>query len=179
LLSRQCAEIFCVDASGDNEPNKDLNTNTFDALRELARQRLGILFSMPGQDADGSLPKIMGGADKEVTPRLLTTRLCTLDTTDLPESWKGNKPAMAVSQDLVVTLDIHYPEGKLGKLHYMKALLTNDAPDEVIRQATARTGHRFPSDTTVDQWLDKPQFEAYVELGRFAATRAVAERAKH
>ena len=86
---------------------------------------------------------------------------------------------MAVSEDLVVTLDIHYPDGEHGKLHYMKALLTTDAPDEVIRQATAPTGHRFPSDTTVDQWLDKDQFEAYVELGRFAATRAVAERAQH
>ena len=37
-------------------------------------------------------------------------RLCTLDTTDLPESWKGNKPPMAVSKNLVVTLDIHYPK---------------------------------------------------------------------
>jgi hypothetical protein len=86
---------------------------------------------------------------------------------------------MAVSKNLVVTLDIHYPNGKRGKLHYMKALLTSDAPGEVIRQATSPAGHRFPSDTTVDQWLDTDQFKAYVELGRFAARRAVAERAQH
>ena len=179
LLSRRCAEIFCVDASGDNAPGKALNTNTFDDLRELARQRLGVLFSLPGETPDGDTPRRAGGADVKVTRGGLTTRLCTLDTTDLPESWKGNKPPMAVSENLVVTLEIHYPNGERGKLHYMKALLTNDAPDEVIRQATAATGHRFPSDTTVDQWLDKDQFEAYVELGRFAAKRSVAERAQH
>jgi hypothetical protein len=53
LLSRRCAEIFCVDASGDNAPGKELNTNTFDDLRELARQRLSVLFSLPGGAPDG------------------------------------------------------------------------------------------------------------------------------
>jgi hypothetical protein len=179
LLSRRCAEIFCVDASGDNAPGKELNTNTFDGLRMLARQRLGVLFSIPGEAPDGDTPLREGGTDVERSPGVLTAELCTEDTTDLPQSWTGNKPPMAVSKNLVVTLDIHYPNGDRGKLHYMKALLTSDAPGEVIRQATSPTGKRFPSDTTVDQWLDADQFEAYVELGRFAAKRAVAERAQH
>ena len=177
LLSRRCAEIFCVDASGDNEPGKDLNTNTFDDLRELARRRLGIVFATPGEDPDGSFAHAGEAGGVKVTRGKLTARLCTADTTDLPPSWNGNKPPMTVSANLVATLDIHYPDGERGKLHYMKALLTSDAPADVIRQATAATGHRFPSDTTVDQWLDKDQFEAYVALGRFAAERAIAERA--
>jgi hypothetical protein len=178
LLSRRCTEIFSVDASGDNQPGKDLNTNTFDDLRELARQRLGVLFSLPGQPPDGDTPWRAGGSDVRVSRGALTTRLCTNDASELPHSWNGNKPPMAISENLVVTLEIHYPEGEHGKFHYMKALLTTDAPDAVIRQATSPTGHRFPSDTTVDQWLDISQFDAYVELGRFAATRSVVERAR-
>jgi hypothetical protein len=176
LLSRRCAEIFCVDASGDNAPGKPLNTNTFDDLREFARQRLGVLFSLPGGLADGDTPHRTGGVDTKVTRGILTSELCTVDASDLPDTWDGKKPPMAVSKNLVVTLDIHYPNGDKGRLHYMKALLTADAPTAVIEHATATTGHRFPSDTTVDQWLDKEQFKAYVELGRFAAGRAVAER---
>ncbi len=175
LLCRRCTEIFCVDASGDNQPGKALNTHTFDNLRELARRRLGVLFSLPGDAPDGS----PGDSGAHTTRDLLTADLCTkVGPTDLPESWKGRPTGrLDIGRAVSARLEIHYPEGTKGVFHYLKAALAPDAPAEVITYANSPAGKRFPADSTADQWLDEDQYDAYVALGWHAAGAACATRA--
>jgi hypothetical protein len=174
LLCRRCTEIFCVDASGDNRPGKELNTNTFDNLRELARRRLGVLFSLPGEAADGTA----GDGGERTEPGKLTRDVCTaLEPGQLPDRWKGwPSGRLGVGKVATTRLDIHYPDGTKGTFHYIKAALAPDVPDSILEYARKRTGKRFPADTTVDQWLDEDQYDAYVALGSYAACTACRAR---
>lgn len=69
--------------------------------------------------------------------------------------------------------DIAYPQvgnsaSKKGTLIVLKAALISDLPADVIRYAV---GHGdFPNESTVDQFFDERQFEAYRETG-YAACR--------
>ena len=85
-------------------------------------------------------------------------------------------PRVAVARQNVTVLEIHYPDGSRGRLVYGKCVLTADQEGSVAQQyAVGPVGrHRFPSDTTVDQWLDEDQFDAYVDLGRTVGRRATA-----
>jgi hypothetical protein len=69
--------------------------------------------------------------------------------------------------------EIAYPQvgnasAKKGNLVVLKAALVTDLPADVLRYAV---GHRdFPNESTVDQFFDERQFEAYRETG-YAACR--------
>ena len=64
---------------------------------------------------------------------------------------------------------------------YAKALLFKDLTDDgdptFLDFASGRTGRRFPSDSTGDQWPDEAQFEMYERLGRVVGLQA-SQRAK-
>ena len=77
---------------------------------------------------------------------------------------------------MTARLDIHYPDGTKGVLHYIKAALAPEVAAGVIEYANGRAGARFPADSTVDQWLDEDQYDAYVALGWYAAGAACASR---
>jgi hypothetical protein len=59
---------------------------------------------------------------------------------------------------------IHYPNGEgIGLLLYLKLSVTGNE-SELIRRY--RTNHpEFPHETTLDQFFDQEQFEAYRQLG--------------
>lgn len=200
LLARRCETIFCFDASGDLKPDKAPNTNTFDGVRELARRRLGVRFSVPGCKPDGSAPheqetrKVEHGA---VTPDLVRASAlpagpCTAGHAPAPPSGDGDDPLcprVPVVHDNVTVLDVHYPGGRTGRLVYAKCVVASKPPDtdcpaspaddgpdaeRVKRYARTIEGWgRFPADSTVDQWLDADQFDAYVALGRWVGNKAV------
>jgi hypothetical protein len=66
---------------------------------------------------------------------------------------------------------IRYPDGVEGKLIYVKAALPKGAPPDVL--AYREKNRLFPTQSTLDQLFDEPQFESYRALGAHAATSAV------
>lgn len=76
----------------------------------------------------------------------------------------------------MVAGDIHYPDGDTGILLIFKPTLTGGEPADVAQYRTRNDA--FPHETTVDQFYDEAQWEAYRRLGEFAALialRRVAE----
>ncbi|MEW5931006.1 MAG: hypothetical protein AB1941_26380 [Gemmatimonadota bacterium] len=71
----------------------------------------------------------------------------------------------------MVAGDIHYPDGDTGVLLIFKPTLTGGEPADVA-QYRARND-AFPHETTVDQFYDEAQWEAYRRLGEFAALTAL------
>lgn len=58
---------------------------------------------------------------------------------------------------------IHYDNGDLGALLYIKASLTGGEPPDILNY---KANHKdFPHDTTADQCFDEDQFESYRALG--------------
>ena len=103
---------------------------------------------------------------------------------DVAENFKQSMPDSAIAAIGIATGlrmcaqgycvgDIRYPQvgnapAKTGTLIVLKAALTADLPVDVLRYAV---GHEdFPNESTVDQFFDERQFEAYRETG-YAACR--------
>ena len=172
LLARRCDTIICFDASGDLKPHNPLNTATFDGVRELARRRFGVRFSPVGADQpDGPLPTPDEDESRKVSDGHLTSGLCTPGALD--DRWKGKEPAVKVATEHVAAMDIWYPDDdERGRLVFAKCVLTPDALSNSFAYATGRGRKRFPADSTIDQWLDEDQVDAYVELGTQAGARA-------
>lgn len=170
LLARHCATIYCFDASGDLKPGKKLTTKAFDETREMARRRLGVVFSLPDQATDGTPPTPTADGDP-TNPDALTSGFVTED--DFID-WPA-KPRVKVAQCNVTVLEIHYPDGSGGTLVYGKCVLTAAQAGTVAQKyAIDPVGrHRFPADSTADQWLDDHQFDAYVDLGTSVGRRAI------
>jgi hypothetical protein len=171
LLARRCDPVIAFDASGDLGPGKDLVTATFDEVRELARRRLGILFSTPGGQPDGRRPG--NDPDRRPTPGAVTPGLCTPARAD-DEVWLPPPLRIPLAEQQCSLIDVHHPDGAVTALVLAKCVLTPDAPEPVRAYALSTAGRRrFPADSTVDQWLEEPQFDAYVAVGRTAAERAI------
>jgi hypothetical protein len=67
--------------------------------------------------------------------------------------------------------DIRYPDGPDGVIIYLKSSLTDDAFPEIREYADKHPD--FPHESTVDQFFDENQFEAYRHLGYHVAVSAV------
>jgi hypothetical protein len=61
---------------------------------------------------------------------------------------------------------IDYQDGSVGKLFYLKPNLSG-VPElgADVRWYAEHVDHRFPHQSTADQWFDEAQFESYRELG--------------
>jgi len=71
----------------------------------------------------------------------------------------------------MVAGDIRYPTGDLGVLLYLKPTLTGSEPPDVAQYA--RRNEAFPHETTLDQFYDEAQWEAYRRLGEHVAEQAL------
>lgn len=60
---------------------------------------------------------------------------------------------------------IKYPEGRQGKLIYLKPSILERLPMDVNAYAIANQA--FPHESTADQWYSESQFESYRRLGQF------------
>jgi hypothetical protein len=58
---------------------------------------------------------------------------------------------------------IHYPDGAIGLLLYMKLSVTGNESELIRRYRTIHP--EFPHQSTLDQFFDEEQFEAYRQLG--------------
>ena len=68
-----------------------------------------------------------------------------------------------LSQSHSMMCRVHYPDGKIGLLLYLKLSVTGDEP-ELIKNYRAFNPD-FPHQTTLDQFFEEDQFEAYRQLG--------------
>jgi hypothetical protein len=77
-------------------------------------------------------------------------------------------PATGYSQAHAALCTVHYPDGTLGFIIYMKLSVTGNE-SEMIRRY--RVNHPdFPHQTTLDQFFDEEQFEVYRQLGAHVAS---------
>jgi len=83
-----------------------------------------------------------------------------LDLTNLRKNKKGN------SQSHWVLGDIHYSNGEVGKLLYIKLSVVGDEPEYI--NAYRKENPKFPHEPTSDQFFTEDQFEAYRALGEHA-----------
>jgi MFS family permease len=152
LLRRGCTEIYCLDAAGDA-------VGRFKTLSEaimLSRTELGIEWG----DIDLS--------------RLRAEPVDAPATTE--ETKKGRKKqsdavAMRSEQDHV-SISFAYPDGTRGTMVYCRAAVAVDAPMDIL--AYQRQNPAFPAQSTLDQFYDYEQLEAYRFLGQHVAAKAVA-----
>jgi hypothetical protein len=70
----------------------------------------------------------------------------------------------------VVAGDIHYPDGNTGMLLFFKPVLVGSEPTDVLHYQTQNKS--FPHESTLDQFYDEAQWEAYRRLGEHAVTTA-------
>jgi len=61
--------------------------------------------------------------------------------------------------------DIHYPDGSIGQLIYIKPSFLSHIPADV--RAFGLSDKDFPHDSTTDQWFTESQFESYRALGEW------------
>lgn len=58
---------------------------------------------------------------------------------------------------------VHYADGSVGRILYLKSCLTGREPPDV--RYYKDTHPAFPGESTADQWFDDAQFDAYLSLG--------------
>lgn len=75
----------------------------------------------------------------------------------------------------MVAGDIRYPSGDLGVLLYLKPTLTGNEPPDVAQYA--QRNKDFPHESTLDQFYDEAQWEAYRRLGEHVTERALRKLA--
>jgi hypothetical protein len=75
-----------------------------------------------------------------------------------------------VSRQPMVAGDIHYPEGDTGILLLIKPTITGNEPADVAQYRTRNAV--FPHESTVDQFYDEAQWEAYRRLGEHVGQSA-------
>lgn len=164
LMRRRCRTIVLVDASGDNKQGSPLDVDTFVKVQQIAVERYGISFP------DGDL----------------TAQLTNAAGSDKPAVWAAAGELAPSVESAVVEIPFKYPgdpspgpgdEEYQNRIVYVKAVLTDPYRQDktlvdYLERSTSRFG--FPAHSTLDQWLDPDQFDAYVQLGRLAAADAVA-----
>lgn len=132
------------------------------ALYELVRRHCRyILLSDCGADPDvafddfgNAVRRVREDFDVEIRIDLTALR---------PESGSSRQP--------VVAGDIVYPGGDKGILLYVKPTLTGNEPQDVTQYA--RRNREFPHETTLDQFYDEAQWEAYRRLGAHVIAEAL------
>ena len=68
-----------------------------------------------------------------------------------------------ISQTHAMFCRIHYPTGDMGLILYIKLSVTGNESELIKRYRLLHTD--FPNQTTLDQFFDEEQFEAYRQLG--------------
>ncbi|MFJ4778764.1 hypothetical protein [Streptomyces sp. NPDC088762] len=156
LLRLRCRTVYVIDSSGDSPP---LATTLAQAVT-LAYEDLGVQITFDQED----VLKLVPGSAEKVEP---TEPMAALNT--------------RLSASCLVKGVIKYPEDvefeagkpgtRLGTIVFAKASLTPDMPYELLSYALKEKA--FPRQSTMDQWFDHTQFDAYRELGYHLGAAAV------
>ncbi|WAU78328.1 patatin-like phospholipase family protein (plasmid) [Streptomyces sp. Qhu-G9] len=158
LLRLRCRTVFVIDASGDDPP---LATTLAQAVT-LAYEELGVRITFDGPDDLDPLDLVPGSG----TPRGPEEPMKALNA-------RFSKRC-AVRGTITYPERLPFSEGKppddKGTIIFAKANLTSDMPYELLSYAVEEEA--FPRISTMDQWFDHTQFDAYRALGHFMGTQA-------
>ncbi|KUH35524.1 hypothetical protein ATE80_28745 [Streptomyces kanasensis] len=160
LLRLRCRTVYVIDASGDDPP---LATTLAQAVT-LAYEELGVRITFDGPDDLDPLDLVPGSG----TPLGPATPMKALNA-------RFSKRC-AVRGTITYPEPIPFSDGKpdddKGTIIFVKANLTSAMPYELLSYAVEEEA--FPRVSTMDQWFDHTQFDAYRALGHFMGMEAAA-----
>ena len=130
-------------------------------IYELVRRRLKLIVAVDAaEDTDYSFGDLANAI------RLVSTDFgARIEMPDI-ESMRPDATSK-VAKNAFTFGNIHYPDGSVGVLIYVKPVLLVDSPADVVEYARRDTG--FPQESTGDQWFSEAQFESYRRLGETIA----------
>ncbi len=148
------------------------------AIYELIKRRCRLIMACDcGADGNYTCKDLMSAIEKCRTDLGVDIKIAVSEIKPQAEQ--------RCSQKNFTVADIHYGPGDVGKLIYVKCSLPVDdakAPLEnrlgAVTRSYAETHLDFPHQSTVDQWFDEVQFEAYRALGEYIGTMAAGEMSK-
>lgn len=156
LLRLRCRTVYVIDSSGDSPP---LATTLAQAVT-LAYEDLGVQITFDQKE----VLKLVPGSAEKLEP---TEPMAALNT-----RFSANCLVKGV---IKYPEDVEFEEGKpgsrCGTIIFAKASLTPDMPYELLSYALKEKA--FPRQSTMDQWFDHTQFDAYRELGYHLGAAAV------
>ncbi|MFE9631206.1 hypothetical protein [Streptomyces sp. NPDC006463] len=156
LLRLRCRTVYVIDSSGDSPP---LATTLAQAVT-LAYEDLGVQITFDQKE----VLKLVPGSAEKVEP---TEPMAALNT--------RFSASCLVKGVIKYPEDVEFEEGKpgasSGTIIFAKASLTPDMPYELLSYALKEKA--FPRQSTMDQWFDHTQFDAYRELGYHLGAAAV------
>jgi hypothetical protein len=145
LLRHRCREIYCFDASSDDEAF----AAAIGKAITLAYDELGVTVVL--HDPESADPR---GEDTE-EGRDFVGRFATSPVLTATVTYPGRAPERDRQAVLVIG----------------RATMDKDTPWQIREHAAAHP--RFPRDVTGDQWFDDCKFNAYTGLGRYVGGLAV------
>ncbi|MCX5375472.1 hypothetical protein [Streptomyces sp. NBC_00091] len=156
LLRLRCRTVYVIDSSGDSPP---LATTLAQAVT-LAYEDLGVQITFDQKE----VLKLVPGSAEKVAPEAPMAALNTRFSA-----------SCLVKGAITYPEDVEFEEGKPrtrhGTIVFAKASLTPDMPYELLSYALREKA--FPRRSTMDQWFDHSQFDAYRELGYHLGAAAV------
>ncbi|MFG2987037.1 hypothetical protein ACGFYQ_38310 [Streptomyces sp. NPDC048258] len=156
LLRLRCRTVYVIDSSGDSPP---LATTLAQAVT-LAYEDLGVQITFDQKE----VLKLVPGSAEKVEP---TEPMAALNTRFSASCLV--KGVITYPEDVEFEKD--KPGTRLGTIVFAKASLTPDMPYELLSYALKEKA--FPRQSTMDQWFDHTQFDAYRELGYHLGAAAV------
>lgn len=133
LLRRRCQAIVVIDAEAD----RDISCSSMVAVSRYARIDLGVRIEIDPASIAASHRAVDRGVDQ-------------------------GAPILPANGLHAALGRIIYPNGQIGFLLYVKASLSGDEPDYVLRYKRAYPD--FPHESTGDQFFSEEQFECYRAL---------------
>ena len=149
LLRRRCKLIIAIDGSADPK----YNFNDLENLVRRAREKLGIIIEFNDKDSPENVirPLPSYGYSKQHYAR--ATVRCMPDTPDFDQNYEGVLIYIKSSLKAPLRYEI---EGGAGE-------------NEAIAFNYKINHPSFPHESTIDQFFDPQQWDAYYFLGRFVA----------
>lgn len=178
LLRRGCTEIYCFDASNDNE---------FSVLGDavaLARSEVGVQIDIdpsaltPGSGEDaaaGCAPaackNTASGDGAAVESKATAKGIAANNVAYGKIRYRDDRKACGSCDGRKSCDDCKGCDGREGILIYARCVLTEDAPWDV--RAHHKQDPSFPHNSTADQLYTDQKFESYRALGEFVAGNAI------
>ena len=133
------------------------------AMYELIRRRCRLIICCDAeQDNNFTFESLINIIEKSRIDFGVTIDITSGDLDELKYSQNDNNDITYAKQGYLIA-DITYPDKTSGQLIYVKTTLTDNLPVDIMRYKNAHSD--FPDETTIDQFFDEKQFEAYRRLG--------------
>jgi hypothetical protein len=143
------------------------------AMYELLRRRCRLILCCDGEEDPSSVFESLGSLMERARVDFgVRIDISDADLAALSYGRNGDDSLRHAARGYLVA-DIHYAGGRTGQLVYIKTTLPQGLPADVC--SYCRTHPAFPDETTIDQYFDETQMEAYRVLGNAIAEQALTD----